>query len=355
MLRDTVILSFVGVILWAAATETLAAEDDVAVTVREKWSNVFAGRRAEFHCTVAVKKPFQGRIGWSLAVGRRTIARDETLVIAGPRKAGTVTIQCDLPQVAEGVVMPAVLSVACYGPNGGPPAASLVKPLWIFHEDPFASRSQWLKKLRLHLFDPAGKTRDLLYKASIPFTETRNVDSLTALEAGILIIGEGTSLAEYRALPRIMMRTAAKGIPVLCLAPSKGQFAIPGAEDSDQPSPSRITFRRADVIRQFDKRLDDGAWSSDGKVAIAGLVLKSDQSRVIAEAVSADAGWSWFEAHFGEARGKLIVCGFGLVRKWDAGPTPRFFLVRLLEYINADATQSTDRNSTSVADVEYSR
>ncbi len=124
MLRDMVILTAVGAFLWATAPEALAAEAAVAVTVREKWSNVFAGRRAEFHCTVTAKKAFQGRVGWSLTVRRRTIARGETSVTAGPRKVATVTIQCDLPRVAEGVVMPAVLSVACYGPNAGTPAAS---------------------------------------------------------------------------------------------------------------------------------------------------------------------------------------------------------------------------------------
>ena len=355
MLRAVVILAAVGAFLWAAAPQALAADADVAVTVREKWSNVFAGRQADFHCTVTAKEPFQGRVGWSLTINRRTIARGETSVTVGPRKAGTVTIKCDLPPVAEGVVMPAVLSVACHAPNAAAPAASLVKQLWMFHEDPFASRSQWLSKLGLHLFDPAGKTRKVLQNASIPFTETRNVDSLTDMEGGMLIIGEGTSFEEYRALPRIVMQTAAKGIPVLCLAPSKGRFAIPGAEESDLPPASRIAFRRADVIRELDKRLDDGAWPPDGKVAIGGLVLRSDQSRVIAKAVTADDGWPWFEAHFGKGRGKLIVCGFGLMRKWNAGPTPRFLFVRLLEYADADNRHSTDRDSTPAAGGEHSR
>ncbi len=344
MLRQPILLVAGVAILWLAAPEApeaLGAEGDVSVTVLEGWSTVFGGRRAEFHCTVTAKASFEGRASWSLTVGRRTLARGETSVSAGPRKVGTVEIQCDLPQVAEGVVMPAVLSVACYAPNARTPAASLAKSLWIFPENPFAGRSQWLKQLRIHLFDPAGKTRNVLRKQAIPFTETGNVDSLTALDRGVLIIGEGTSFQKYRGLPRIMIQVAAKGIPVLCLAPSDGQFVLPGTQEADLPRPSRITFRRADVIRELDKRLDAGTWPPDGKVAAGGVALKSDRDRVIAQVVAGDAGWPWLEVRFAGGRGKLIVCSFALMRKWDAGPTPRFLFARLLAYANGDEELST--------------
>jgi hypothetical protein len=41
--------------------------------------------------------------------------------------------------------------------------------------------------------------------------------------------------------------------------------------------------------------------------------------------------WPWMEAEYPGRRGRLLVCGFGLVRDWDGGPTPRFLLVRLFE------------------------
>jgi hypothetical protein len=350
MYRNLILSAAAGVILWAAMPEALGAEADISLAVLENWSNVFGGRRAEFHCEVTAKKSFEGHVGWSLAVGRRTIARGETPVTAGPRKAGSIAIQFDVPQVKEGVAMPAVLSVSCYDPKAGAPAASLEKPLWIFSENPFTNRSQWLKQLQIRLFDPVGKTRQVFQKSEIPFTETRNLDSLSALEEGILVIGEDTPLEEYRGLPRIMIETAAKGIPVLCLAPANGRFPIPGVGEPDLPGPSRIVLRRADVIGELDKRLDTRAWPPDGKVAAGSLVLKSDRDRVVAQVVDANAGWPWLEVGFSAKRGKLIVCGFGLVQKWNAGPTPRFLFARLLEYLSAD-----EEDSISAARGEYSR
>jgi hypothetical protein len=34
---------------------------------------------------------------------------------------------------------------------------------------------------------------------------------------------------------------------------------------------------------------------------------------------------------FAEKKGRLVVCGFSLVGSWDASPTPRYLLRRILE------------------------
>jgi hypothetical protein len=344
MLGNLIALGTAAALLSAPLPEADGADAKVSMIVLEDWSNVFGGQPAEFHCAITAKKSFRGRAGWALAVGRATIARGEASVSVGPQKTETVEIRFDVPQLKESVVMPAALSVACYAANADTPAGSLSKPLWVFPEDPFANRSQWLKQLQIHLFDPVGKTRQVFLDAEVPFSETRNVDSLSALKGGLLVIGEGTSLEEYRGLSRIAAATAAKGIPVLCLAPASGQFPVPGLDQTDPLlRPTGISFRRADVIRELDKRLDAQAWPPDGEVATASLAVKSDRGRVIARVVEGGADWPWLEAGFSAKGGKLIVCGFGLVGKWNAGPTPRFLFARLLDYMTIDSSNSVSQ------------
>ncbi len=72
-------------------------------------------------------------------------------------------------------------------------------------------------------------------------------------------------------------------------------------------------------------------------------MVDSDRGQVVARVVEGDAGWPWLEVGFSAKRGKLIVCGFGLVKKWDAGPTPRFLLARLLDYMSIDSSTSISK------------
>ena len=73
-------------------------------------------------------------------------------------------------------------------------------------------------------------------------------------------------------------------------------------------------------------------WPPKGEVVRSSLVVKTDRDRVVAE-VSKDAGWPWIEVDFPDKNGKLLICGFGIIRSWDAGPAPRFLLARLFEFL----------------------
>jgi len=334
MIRAAAVVAVLGILVPSAG----GAEGEAVVIKRmEAWGCVFGGRKVELHFAVEARRAIEGRAAWGLAVERGTVARGETAVVAGPQKPGQVTVRLDLPEAREGVVVPAVLSLAVESPaRAGIPLASVEKRLWIFPENPFAQRTRWLEQLDIRLFDPGQKTQRVLEKMKVPFRATRNVDSLAALDKGFVIIGEGTSLAEYRGLAKVMVTAASRGVPVICLAPSGGEMAMPGSEGSDLPAPATIILRRNDAVSALDKRLDALAWPADGNAVASRLVLKGDRNRVVAEVGAAEAGWPWMEISFPARRGKLVVCGFAVVRKWDEGPVPRYLLLRLMEHLAAE-------------------
>jgi hypothetical protein len=307
-----------------------AADDKTTLQDITSWSNVFGGQDAEFQYRLNSPQALNGRAAWRLANDGRTLARGEIKVTAAAGQAVTIKVPLTVPPVKEGVVFKVRLSVSVFEGNRDTPAASHDKAIWIFPRDPFFGRSEWLKGLKIAVFDPDRKTTKVLEQLKVPFEELGNVESIQERKDGVVIVGEGISFRDYRGLPEALTRAAARGVAVLCLAPSGGMMLLPGTESARLPVPQALSVRRADVIRQLDKRLDSRAWPG-GKMIASTLVLRAEDALVQGEV--AGGGWPWLEAVYAEPRGRLAICGFGIVSQWDATPTPRFLLARVLEHL----------------------
>lgn len=308
----------------ATATVTIATADN--------WSDVFGGSTTTFHFTVSTDEAVRGRAGWSLSIDGRGVKRGETKIDLQPGENAAVEVKLEVPETKPGVILKSVLTLIV-GQDGSTTAlAKLEKPVWIFPANPFVDRTEWLKGLDIHLFDPDETTANRLKELEVPFTRTANIEALAEPGTGIVLIGEGISLADYRGLSEVMVKAAAAGHPVLCLAPKDGLFTLPGTADADLPAPSRMNLRQNDIITELDKRLDATSWPKAGPV-VSGMTVKCDHDLVSGEITKLN-GWPWFEAMYGEDQHRLAVSGFGLLDAWEASPTPRFLLARLLEYIN---------------------
>ena len=316
-------------------TAAAASEPRVAVEPAEKWCNVFGDANAIIHYTVRSDVAIEGRVQWSLSVNRRTVQRGEAAIKAAAGRAAEVEVALNVPAVRDGVIVEAALALAVYMAGEEKPSASHSKILWIFPRDPFVDRSEWLKELKITLFDPSGKTADVLEKARVPFVFTKNISALDELGEGLLLVGEDTSWKDCRGLDEALVKAAARGVPVLCLAPSEGIIALSGSADTESPSPMGLSLRREDVISELDKRLDAIAWPPNGGVAACRVALSSDRDRVVAEVTQARQAWPWLEARY-TGKGRLVICGFGIVRQWDATPTARYLLSELFTRLTAE-------------------
>ena len=190
VVRFAVLTAAVGMLLLMTST-LLAADAELRIEPREKWSAVFGDSETTFSFELSSTEPFDGQVGWVLAAKKRTILRGEAPAAIDPDKPVTVTVPLRIPPVKEGLVFGAELTVSVHEGGSRKAAASLVRPLWIYARDPFLDRSQWLKDLQLTLYDPAGKTAAVFDKAHVPFRELRNTAALAELQEGLLVIGEG--------------------------------------------------------------------------------------------------------------------------------------------------------------------
>jgi hypothetical protein len=333
----SIIVSVAVLQLLTAWAKVATADENVTITPVEKWTSLFGDCEVRLHFQVTDKKAesvgVEGRLQWHYSANQRTLARGEAEI--GRNDSGIAEVALRIPQVRDGVTFRTNLALA-YVPRGANgEAATLIRTLWLFPEDPFVDQRETLKERRLSLFDPEGSTADLFKKIELPHRRIRNAADLDDRdEHSYVIVGEGTSLIRNRGLAERLLSFAAAGGTVLMLAPSEGMIPMPGDASQNgelnDAQPGELRLCQHQVIHEFDKRLDSEFLPGTDDFAGSKVSLRTRLSRVEME-VSEDGDWPWLTIEYPETNGRFIFCGFRLIKHWDDGPTPRFLLSRILE------------------------
>jgi hypothetical protein len=313
---------------WQGAA--LAQEKGARLELDERWSNVESGKEWTIRVRVAAPAAFVGRLNWAVSMGTAPIARGEAAVELSAGQSKVVAVKVPGQSVRPGVILEAVFAATIVRDKENQPTARMGRSFWILSADPLAERREWAKGLKAVLYDPKGTTAETLTKAQFPFEEQRNLAALAEIKEGVVILGEGLSWREEAGLGDIAWKLAERGVRVLCLAPLEGDIAIPGLGKKASKSVSRFTLRKADVITGWDKRLDAEYWHGNASSILSRIGFRGDGEDIVGEALRAGDGWPWVDVRF-DSGGVLAVCGFGVIRHWDAGPTPRFVFLRALE------------------------
>lgn len=314
-----------------------SATAEVTIHPVERHSNEFGGREFTRGFRVESDKPLVGRFVWSLSAQERTLARGEQEVRLADA-ASEVTIKFRLNELRDEIILPVTLTIAVVVDENE--VARQQIRLWLFPDDPFGSRGEWLRSLDMTLFDPAENTAKQFDDAKIPYRLVHNAAALHGTgQSGLLIIGEGVSLRQYRSLAETALQAAAAGRRVLLLAPADGSFTVPGTGGDGLPDggvPGELRFARQQIITELDKRLDAQTWpGTNNTVPSSRFLIESYRGRVEATVSDESRAWPWLEVRFPERDGVLVMCGFRVIEHWDNGPTPRFLLVRLLESLSS--------------------
>lgn len=292
-----------------------AAEADLAIAPVRASSNVFGDREVEYSFRVSAKKALRGRLMWNYKIGLATVAARDAELSVDPEKPAEIVFKLPVPPVKDGVIVASRLSLAAFEGKGNPPAAEFGLDIWIFPTDPFVGRVEWLKSLKLHLYDPPQSTAKVMTALNVPYEEIQNPAAIADLAEGVLIVGEGVSFKDVPGLGEVLLGRAAAGVTVLCLAPADGSLPVP-----DGAGWKSLSFIR-DVTRTLDKRLE-------ATLPARTLKLKPEADALTAEV--ADNGWPWAEART-PGSGRWAFCGYPIVARWNDSPTPRYMFTRILE------------------------
>ncbi|MFN3150198.1 hypothetical protein [Bremerella sp.] len=334
------ILSYLSVVLCAVviSTSAWAADEDESVASIQPVSqrrDFFVAQKESLSYQLVSKVPVQGKVLWQYAAGARTLARgEETLQLAAGRPS-VYELPIEFPPVGEGVVFETRMVVTIVD-GDNKVLAQVEQPIWLFSEDPFANRREWLEGLDIHLYDPEDATVKCFEEAKIPHTRITNSNVLADFEGRILIVGSGTSLSKNRGLTDNLMKLAQRGVRVICLAPVDGEFPWPMREEF--PELAGVQFSSKKAIRDLDKRLNPDFDSMPNQTRNT-VALESRRGQLRVNLAEAADGWPWWQVRF-ENDGTCILACFDLIQHWESSPTPRFLLAGLLEKLSSETDSS---------------
>jgi hypothetical protein len=343
--KETLTLLLLGALLGGLDA---SAGQEVRITMADGPINVFSGAATNVTMAIVGQRALHGRVVWRLAANSRTLDRGESGVTFAEGETGVISILLRVPEVRPGVVFQAELTVEVL--EGAEEALARADvPVYVFAEDAFEGRRDWIRELPLSLFDPAGDTAKILEAADVPFVRLDNVDALPEQAKGVLVVGEGVSLREYRGLWAMLIAAAEKGVPVLCLAPSEGEVDLSGplAAGGQRRVAARIEFRGADVVRDLDKRLAASACMGRDVATGKSLMPRGERGPVWIEVGPGTEGWQWIELGLRKSHSRIVLCGFPLIANWGQNPAPRYLLCRTLEYVTSGSeARKHSRNET---------
>jgi hypothetical protein len=302
------------------------------IVYEEPWRCFFSESEITLHIRAGEDQNQRRTPHWSLIIADRTVMSGTARIAAD----GTSEIKLTLPPVKPGVVLDATLRLS----SAAALEAQLDKSLAIFPADAFSSLPG-LQELEITLFDPTKTTADVLTKTGLPITQVRTAEALRTSKSRFIVIGEGVPADRHADLPQVLMDILTAHRTILCLAPASGHWRLPMWSGAEQALGS-ITLRRGDAIRELNKRFDFATWPGAEHTIEGGLVLETVRGQFGARMAEGSATWPWVETN-GAAGGRVIYCGFGLIKHWEATPVPRYILAELLQRAVANKTEIVDK------------
>lgn len=333
-LADRFALSFLAFLCCLLMSPEAMA--DMKISPVETWSTVFGEQATIRHFKISTARSFTGRVEWRITAGGATISRGEQHLVLNQGHPEILQVTATPPKVKPGISGEMVISIWAIEKDDSPPLAHIEKKISIFSPEILVDDLQQIKGANIHLFDPKKETAEIFRQAKIPFTLVRNIETITELKGGILVLGEGLSWKGYRGLASLLIEVVASGTSVLCLAPQDGSLPLPiigGNEDENNINVVAIDFRKENIINELHHKLDSHTWSPD-KTSIRSSFFAQSQGNKLALHISNDShGWPWLEIRFQKPDTILLFCGFGIIENWDANPTPRHLLEKIFLHI----------------------
>jgi hypothetical protein len=302
---------------------------EVAVDRLEAWPGIFGGHTTELQFRISSPKPFRTRVAWSLSAYHRTIQQGESVADG---QSVVIRIRLDrvpaVRSVVEGQLRLAVLH------QDGTALARRTDSVWLFPDNPFADWKQRLKRLDIAVFDPLGNTRRRLAEMEIPCRQLADMNAVSELSGGLLVIGEGVLLSDHPGIVDTIFDRSSQGVSTICLAPSGGRFRLPIDRGEPNSAPSSMVFGGPNEIADLDRDLGSSCWVPTDNEASRCFAVTAARSHISAKVTESHNGWMWVDIGYRTNNAHVIFCGYPIICNWDSSPSARYLLAGILRKLD---------------------
>lgn len=311
------------------------SEAAVTLSILEPDHNFFSGEKIER--TVLLESDFPQPSGavlrWETLVRPAIIERSQKKINLKPGRKSQIKINLAMPEVKRRARLTWRIQLVVNGKK------LLERELQysVFPKDIPANVKNILSGKKLGLFDPQGKTGEILRNLRIEFQELRTQLSLEAFQGDLVLIGSAVPDKELANTLLALEGKVKEGLSILCLEQSKSiinLFLLPAETISVWPSPvssSKISAFNHPVFREMEEN-DLSNWSGDGIISRWPYQIPAKGNfRILTRARTPDLATAFLiEIPYGQ--GKFIFCQMLITEKFNEEPAARLLFENLISH-----------------------
>ncbi|MCP3873622.1 MAG: hypothetical protein GY699_10770 [Desulfobacteraceae bacterium] len=316
----------VGIIFLFAVLN--ADAQNISIQSISQWPAIYAGKESMYHLKISGQTAISGSFSWTLKVKERVLKKGHDKFYLNDHGEHVISLSLKTPSMKPGVQIPATLNISCHVKQTSQ-NYTFQFPLTIFSQNGLLDNGEYLKKLKILLFDPIGTTSNTFQNIKIPHTTISKKELWNLSDPKFIVLGSGIVFDQYNLSSRII-ELAQKGSRILLFEPSSGNFSM--AEFSKGLRPNVLAFADHHIIKSFSKPF---RWIDNDPKQQYGLTLVRYRNSIMVQVVeNKQKEWDWLYVNYAQSNGKIILCTIPIIEYVNDSPVAQIIMKQLLLYIN---------------------
>lgn len=305
----------------------------LTVDITNNGNAIFASENSPYSIKLTAKPNSLIDISWKLTSLGRVLSSGVESIKLNTNNNVNASLPLRTPFVKSGVKINAQLIIDAVYNTDSTVSEHYEFDLDIYGANIFLHEQNVYQKLNIQLFDPVGQTSNIFDKLKVPYRTLSRSKLINFSGKGLIVIGAGVEINEYRDLPTVLIELAHKGHKLLILQPASATLPLSELVSGLGAPPPSISFSNEIKIPNYTQ---DYQWDNDSGIRSNHIILNANRQEVSAQVIkSKHDGWDWFHLNYHPSQGKLIICMLPFIDQLDRDPIKQLIFGQLLHYASS--------------------